>query len=325
MAESSTRWAAAPRNEPPFDVEAIVEEEDTYLTLSAEAVLRLPGDSPMRVMTEAHAAREESPGTIVVRSTRPLTLLAVVHKLDEDPTWREEWVVSALDKIATEVERRRLSSVALPLLGTVHGKLAPERALALTRGALSGRRVWLIGASESLLAGPRLETPKLVLRPTSLADLEHVHALWTHPEIRRYLFDDREVTRAEARAFLARSDAAFRDYGYGLWLFFEGNSHRVAGFAGLLPSLEGEANLLFGTRPELCGRGYAREASSIVLRYAFDQLGLARVVADVDEPNEASIRVLERLGFRRTRSAIIKDRPLLYYELTRKQRTAVLE
>ncbi|MEP0746975.1 GNAT family N-acetyltransferase [Trichocoleus sp. AS-A1] len=89
----------------------------------------------------------------------------------------------------------------------------------------------------------------------------------------------------------------------------------MAGFAGLLQSSEEVPSLIFGTRPHLWGRGYATEAASAVLRYAFDVLGIEQVVADVDEPNEASIRLLERLGMSQTRREIVNGRPLLYYEM----------
>ena len=59
----------------------------------------------------------------------------------------------------------------------------------------------------------------------------------------------------------------------------------------------------------------SNQAASAVLRYAFDVLGIPQGVADVDEPNEVSIRVLERLGMTRTRRAIVNGRPLLYYEI----------
>ena len=135
--KASVRWAVAPRNEPPFAVDALVEEEDTYLTLSAEVMLRLPGEHPVRVMTEAHRSREELPGSVVVRSGRPLRLLAIVHKLDEAPSWRETWVASALKEIVDEVDRRALASIGLPLLGTVHGRLPAARSL--RRGSPSSR------------------------------------------------------------------------------------------------------------------------------------------------------------------------------------------
>lgn len=160
-----------------------------------------------------------------------------------------------------------------------------------------------------------LETAALELRAATLADLDDLHRLWTHPEVRRYLFDDRVVSREEAHGVLERSDLSFREEGYGLWISFEKESREPAGFAGFLQSPGGEPNLIFGTRPDRWGRGYARAAAAAVVAYAFEVLGLPRIVADVDEPNLASIRVLERLGMYRTGGAVIKGRPLLYYAL----------
>jgi RimJ/RimL family protein N-acetyltransferase len=42
------------------------------------------------------------------------------------------------------------------------------------------------------------------------------------------------------------------------------------------------------------------EAARIVLSYALEKLRIPKVRADVDEPNIASVRVLEKLGMRRT-------------------------
>jgi RimJ/RimL family protein N-acetyltransferase len=73
--------------------------------------------------------------------------------------------------------------------------------------------------------------------------------------------------------------------------------------------------LVFGTRPALRGRAYAVEASLAVLRHGFGVLGLTRVFADVDEPNRASISVLEKLGMKATGREIVAGRPLLFYEI----------
>lgn len=97
--------------------------------------------------------------------------------------------------------------------------------------------------------------------------------------------------------------------------FFEHQSDQVAGFSGLLHSLQGSPSLIFGTQPHLWGRGYTKEATLSILSYTFDVLGLKRVEADVDEPNKASIRVLEALGMSPTRRAIVNERLLLYYEI----------
>ena len=157
----------------------------------------------------------------------------------------------------------------------------------------------------------RLTTKALELRPCTPEDLDVLYSLWTDPEVRRFLFDDREISREEAHGFLARSEDCFREEGYGLWLFFERGEQSVGGFSGLLRSPDGEASLLFGTRPDLWGRGYAFQAATAVVDHALLTLGLARVVADVDEPNRASVRVLEKLGMRRTGRRIVNERPLL--------------
>lgn len=160
-----------------------------------------------------------------------------------------------------------------------------------------------------------LRTERLSLRPCQVDDLDAVHQLWTESDVRRFLFDDRQISVEEAKLFVETSLVSFANYGYGIWLFFEHQSDQVAGFSGLLHSLENSPSLIFGTRPQLWGRGYAKEATLSVLHYTFDVLGLEKVEADVDEPNKASIRVLEALGMSRTPRAIVNERPLLYYEI----------
>ncbi|MGB6363143.1 MAG: hypothetical protein WBG64_10790, partial [Thermoanaerobaculia bacterium] len=70
------RLVAAPAAQPPFPVDAVVVEEDTYLVLSAETDLRIPGEHPLRVMTAAHELEPELPGSVLVRSGQPLELAA---------------------------------------------------------------------------------------------------------------------------------------------------------------------------------------------------------------------------------------------------------
>jgi len=166
---------------------------------------------------------------------------------------------------------------------------------------------------------PSLQTHRLRLEPCQKKDLDAVHQLWVEAGIRRFLFDDRIISLEETKSFFDASAESFTQHGYGLWLVFEQQSHILAGFAGLLHSPEAAPSLIFGTQPQLWGQGYAREAARAVLAYTFDELGLARVLADVDEPNQASIRVLEALGMSLCRREIVNGRPLLYYEIHRPQ------
>jgi RimJ/RimL family protein N-acetyltransferase len=59
------------------------------------------------------------------------------------------------------------------------------------------------------------------------------------------------------------------------------------------------AEIGFALGREHWGRGLAREAVSVLLDHAFGEMGLHRIEADSDPGNQPSIRLLERLGFRR--------------------------
>lgn len=147
-----------------------------------------------------------------------------------------------------------------------------------------------------------LSSARLLLRAARLDDLAAVHRLWTEPSVRRFLFDGRALGEDEAQGFLARSAESFRTRGYGLWLGFEAGDPTMATFAALLaPEAPGAPpSLIYGVRPTGVGRGLATETARAVLAHAFGPLALPCVHADVDAPNAASVRVLEKLGMIRS-------------------------
>ena len=144
----------------PFPVDGIAYEEDTFLVLSAEAVVQVPNEPLMRVMTRVIETRPKPPGSVVVKGKHPLRLLAIVHDLNQEPSWKEEWVACALNGIFREAETRGLQSIAIPFLGTLHGSLEKQGFLGLLKGALEKispvhlKRLWLVipkGTSPHLL------------------------------------------------------------------------------------------------------------------------------------------------------------------------------
>lgn len=139
-----------PEHQPPFEIEAKVEEEDTCLVLSTPADIVVTLEHPIRVMTEVRAAEPLVPGSVIAREGAPLRLLAIVHDLDQEPSWKEAWVKEALDGALEEVEARGLRTIGLPMIGSVHGSLSPERFMLLLRDVLQRfaprtlERIWLI-------------------------------------------------------------------------------------------------------------------------------------------------------------------------------------
>jgi hypothetical protein len=146
----AVRVFVAPEEWPPFIVDAMAAEEDTFLVLSADPEVQETKENPGRLMAELLATPPAEPGSVTVRGENPSWLLAVVHDLEREPSWKEEWIVTALDGILREAESRKLRSIALPMLGTLHGSLEKQRFLVLLREALERSspehlaRLWLV-------------------------------------------------------------------------------------------------------------------------------------------------------------------------------------
>jgi hypothetical protein len=146
----SLRIVAATENHSPFSVEAVAFEEDTWLIMSADPKVCEPGEHPIRLMTDLINTASIPIGSVLVKNGKPLKFLAVVHDVDQDPTWREAWIEKALLGIFREAEHRRLEAIAMPLLGTLHGRLQPTRFIHLLDRSLKQsplkhlRRLWLI-------------------------------------------------------------------------------------------------------------------------------------------------------------------------------------
>jgi ribosomal-protein-alanine N-acetyltransferase len=161
-------------------------------------------------------------------------------------------------------------------------------------------------------------TSRLKLLPFADRDLPFLHDLWTDPDVRRYLWDDRVITLEEARAVVESSIASFSTRGFGFWVVHSLTNDEPIGFTGLREFGDvGEIELLYGLLPRWWGRGLATDAATGVLQFGFGRCQLKRIFAGTDPPNEASIRVIERLGMHYDSRRAIGGVETLYYMLDR--------
>jgi hypothetical protein len=145
----------APEHAPPFPIDASAVEEDTHLLLSSDGIVEEPDETFEDIVTAASDHPGYTPGSVLVRKAEPLQFLTIVHDIDCQPTWREEWIASAINGAIEEAEWRRLESIAMPLIGTRHGKVEMRR-VALWLGRCLSRtafrhlkRVWVIAPEGS--------------------------------------------------------------------------------------------------------------------------------------------------------------------------------
>jgi|SRR5215467_9352091 len=146
-----------------------------------------------------------------------------------------------------------------------------------------------------------LETPRLQLREVTLSDAAFVLALLNDPSWLENI-GDRGV-RSEADAWRYISDtirAPYRRLGYGLYAVRPHSADGPIGICGLLKrDFLCAPDLGVALLPGFVGRGFASEAARAVIAHAQGQLGITQLYAIVLRRNHRSIRLLERLGFRR--------------------------
>lgn len=141
-----------------------------------------------------------------------------------------------------------------------------------------------------------LTTERLVLRPVTLRDRAVLLAHWTAPDVRLFLFDGAIMSEEEVTEAIEDSARDFAGSGYGVWLIQEQGQVELVGTAGLRPLEDIGLEIFYSLAPGSWGKGYATEAARAVVEHALGPLGLPEVLAEVDEGNAASIRVVERLG-----------------------------
>jgi len=125
-----------------------------------------------------------------------------------------------------------------------------------------------------------------------------LHAIRSRDDVVRWLYWDartEEQTRAWIEGILARPPET------GTTLVVElRDSGELIGHVNVMvdpDNRQGEIGFIF--HPDHQGHGYATEASRALLDHAFEHYDLHRVFGRLEPRNEASARVLEKLGMRR--------------------------
>jgi RimJ/RimL family protein N-acetyltransferase len=168
---------------------------------------------------------------------------------------------------------------------------------------------------------PTFATPRLLLRPRTLADTDVCLAMDRDPEVTRFISGPWADPPAH-RAFVEARTRGPYPAGLGYWTIRRTDD--PAPFLGwvLLIPVDGKGpEIEIGWRlvRVAWGLGFATEAAGRVLRHAFVTVRLPEVIAPIDPENVRSQRVAEKLGLMRSESAPRQDDPTLHYALKREE------
>jgi ribosomal-protein-alanine N-acetyltransferase len=147
---------------------------------------------------------------------------------------------------------------------------------------------------------PIARSARLRYHPVEAGTLDAFHGLVQDEHVRRYMMDGHVFPREWSEQRVQESQALFESRGVGIWLAHEKGTNELVGFCGfwIAPSFP-EPQLLYALRERWTRRGLAHEMARAAITHARTQPGFAEIVADADEVNVRSVRLLEKLGFER--------------------------
>jgi len=149
-----------------------------------------------------------------------------------------------------------------------------------------------------------IETARLGLRRLRAEDIDHIRRMpWLNPE-----------------RVIRRSLEGYQTAGHGFLAVVLKTTGEFAGVCGLLDQqIEGQREQEVGYHliEAFHGRGLATEAARAVMDYAFDVLGLDRVVSFIEPGNLASARVAAKNGMVYQRDAVFRNIPVRVFAADR--------
>jgi len=146
-----------------------------------------------------------------------------------------------------------------------------------------------------------VETERLILRQFRISDRKAMNRVFGDAKVMH--FGDGPKTAQWVHDWLChRLQQYQQNSGIGPWAVVEKAGSETIGYCGLFsfPDICGQPEIEIGYRLAwpYWGRGYATEAACAVRDYAFNTLGISRLIAMIDPHNIASIRVAEKIGMR---------------------------
>lgn len=157
---------------------------------------------------------------------------------------------------------------------------------------------------------PRLETQRLILRPVTADDAEAVFLYCSNPNITRYTLFETHETIEHSRWFV-------NDYAHSRYTSKEPDplgivikNDPVGMLVGALGAHwasqpNGTMELGYSLAEPFWGRGFVVEAARTLIDYLFSEFAVERLQARVFAGNEASERVVQKLGF--TKEGVLRS------------------
>ena len=153
-----------------------------------------------------------------------------------------------------------------------------------------------------------IETERLIIRETTVEDVDEFYRIYSDPEMTRYmegLFENPEDEKRYQKDYIEK---VYGLMGFGVWTLVRKDDGRIIGRAGYSVRNgfdEPELGFLVGTQFQR--QGYCLEALRAILEYGRNVLAFDEVQTLVKAENAVSIHVCERLGFKKVGEVDVEE------------------
>ncbi|ELE7131114.1 GNAT family N-acetyltransferase [Vibrio harveyi] len=144
-----------------------------------------------------------------------------------------------------------------------------------------------------------LTTKRLTLRLVSVEDAPFILELYNQPDFYRFVGDKQIRTLEEAKRYIQDNMLRMQELkGVSLLVVETNHDKQPVGICGLVKRDTLTAfDIGYGYLPSAYGKGYAKEAASVVVDFAREEMNIENLVAITNNDNIRSISLLEKLGF----------------------------
>ena len=151
---------------------------------------------------------------------------------------------------------------------------------------------------------PVLKTERLTLRQLSVNDDKEIFALRSHKQVNKYIDRDPSTTIEDARKFIHKIMEVVRQNEGIYWAITLTNNDKLVGTICLFnfSNENDQAEIGYELLPAFQGQGIMQEATSKVIAFGLDVIGLKAIEAYTHLENKNSSKLLERNNFRKQES-----------------------
>lgn len=161
------------------------------------------------------------------------------------------------------------------------------------------------------------QTPRLLLKEFTIDDAENLYLLNLDPEVIKYTGDNPFRNIKEAKIFLENYDH-YQKYEFGRWAVIHKSDKAFLGWCGLKYSPDvNEYDIGFRLFKSYWNKGFAIEAAIACLDLGFNKYGMNEILGRVMKSNEASIKVLEKIGLKFRKNFDFGSQEGLIYSINR--------